>query len=93
MGYTRDVYTGTGKAVPAQTTKAHEGAHIQFHLFLTPALDGSWWSLEPQPLNSQGEPCVTTGWYPDNLGTLEKEKISCSHWEVNHDSLGIEFIA
>lgn len=44
MGYTRNVYTGTGKAVPVQTTKAYEGAYIQFHLFLTPAFDGGWWT-------------------------------------------------
>ena len=43
MGYTRNVYTGKGKAVPVQTTKAYDGAHVQFHLFLTPALDGGWW--------------------------------------------------
>lgn len=43
MGYTRNVYTDTGKAVPVQTTKAYEGAHIQFHLFLTSARDGARW--------------------------------------------------
>jgi hypothetical protein len=43
MGYTGNMYTGTGKAVPVQTIKAYESAHIQFHLFLTPTLDGGWW--------------------------------------------------
>jgi hypothetical protein len=77
MGYTRNVYTSTCKAFPVQTTKAYEGARIQFHLFLNPSIR---WRLverfEPQPLNSQGEPRVTTGWAPDNLGTLEKKKKS-----------------
>jgi hypothetical protein len=44
-------------------------------LFLNPSIR---WRLverfEPQPLTSQGEPRVTTGWAPDNLGTLEKKK-------------------
>jgi len=94
MGHKGNVCTGTGKALPVQTTKAYEGEHIRFHLFLTPALDRGWWRALSQSLNSQGESCVTTGWAPDNLGTLEKKKkISCPHWEVNHNSRGIEFIA
>jgi hypothetical protein len=44
MGYTRDVYTGTGKAIPAQTTKAHEGAHI-VSFILNPSI--RWKLVEP----------------------------------------------